>query len=115
MTAGAQTIVYPVRDLDAATAVFTALLGAAPDHAAPYYVGWEVGAQHVGLDPNGHRDGATGPLAFWHVEDIRASSAALVAAGAIETEAAHDVGGGRLVATLTDADGNRIGLLQQAS
>ena len=27
-------------------------------------------------------------------------------------EAAHDVGGGRLVATVTDPDGNVLGLLQ---
>ena len=33
-------------------------------------------------------------------------------AGAAVKEAAHDVGGGRLVATFTDPDGNVLGLLQ---
>ncbi|MEU1880034.1 helix-turn-helix domain-containing protein [Streptosporangium sp. NPDC020072] len=33
-------------------------------------------------------------------------------AGATVKEAAHDVGGGRLVATFTDLDGNVLGLLQ---
>lgn len=36
----------------------------------------------------------------------------LTAAGATVKEAAHDVGGGRLVATVTDADGDDLGLLQ---
>jgi len=34
------------------------------------------------------------------------------AAGATVKEPAHDVGGGRLVATVTDPDGNVLGLLQ---
>ena len=35
-----------------------------------------------------------------------------IAAGATVKEPAHDVGGGRLVATVTDPDGNVLGLLQ---
>ncbi len=34
------------------------------------------------------------------------------AAGATVREPAHDVGGGRLVATVTDPDGNVLGLIQ---
>ena len=36
----------------------------------------------------------------------------VTAAGATVKEPAHDVGGGRLVATVTDPDGNVLGLLQ---
>ena len=36
----------------------------------------------------------------------------VTAAGATVNEPAHDVGGGRLVATVTDPDGNVLGLLQ---
>jgi predicted enzyme related to lactoylglutathione lyase len=36
----------------------------------------------------------------------------VTAAGATVKEAPHDVGGGRLVATFTDPDGNELGLLQ---
>jgi predicted enzyme related to lactoylglutathione lyase len=36
----------------------------------------------------------------------------VTAAGAVVKEAAHDVGGGRLVATVTDTDGNVLGILQ---
>jgi predicted enzyme related to lactoylglutathione lyase len=35
-----------------------------------------------------------------------------LAAGATVHEPAHDVGGGRLVATVSDPDGNVLGLLQ---
>jgi predicted enzyme related to lactoylglutathione lyase len=54
----------------------------------------------------------TSPPAFWHVTDIEAKLAEVTAAGATVNEPAHDVGGGRLVATVTDPDGNLLGLLQ---
>jgi predicted enzyme related to lactoylglutathione lyase len=49
---------------------------------------------------------------FWHVPDIEAKLAEVTAEGAIVKEPAHDVGGGRLVATVTDPDGNVLGLIQ---
>jgi predicted enzyme related to lactoylglutathione lyase len=54
----------------------------------------------------------TSPVAYWHVSDIEAKLAEVTAAGATVKESAHDVGGGRLVATVTDPDGNVLGLLQ---
>jgi predicted enzyme related to lactoylglutathione lyase len=77
-----------------------------------YYVGFDVGGQHVGLDPSGHSKGMTGPLGYWHVDDINATLAAVVAAGGEQDQAVTDVGGGKLIATVRDADGNLVGLLQ---
>ncbi|HTF08313.1 MAG TPA: VOC family protein [Asanoa sp.] len=111
-TQGIQTVLHPVTDLDAAKAVYSALLGVAPTSDAPYYVGFEAAGQQIGLVPNGASQGMTGPVAYWHVADIEAKIAEVVAAGAKIQEAAHDVGGGRLVATVTDPDGNVLGLLQ---
>ncbi len=54
----------------------------------------------------------TAPVAFWHVPDIEAKLAEVTAAGATVREAPHNVGGGRLVATFTDPDGNVLGLIQ---
>jgi predicted enzyme related to lactoylglutathione lyase len=54
----------------------------------------------------------TSPVAYWHVADIEAKLDEVTAAGASVNEPAHDVGGGRLVATFTDPDGNVLGLLQ---
>ena len=54
----------------------------------------------------------TSPVAYWHVPDIEAKLAEVTAAGAKVNEPVRDVGGGRLVATVTDPDGNVLGLLQ---
>ena len=54
----------------------------------------------------------TSPVAHWHVPDIEAKLAELTAAGATIKDPARDVGGGRLVATVTDPDGNVLGLIQ---
>ncbi|MBC9731177.1 VOC family protein [Streptomyces sp. TRM68367] len=112
MTGGLQTIIYPVKDLDRAKALFSALLGVEPYADEPYYVGFKDAGQDVGLDPNGHAKGMTGPVPYWHVADITASLQALLEAGADLLKDVQDVGGGRLVAFVKDADGNMIGLLQ---
>ncbi len=109
-----RTVIYPVTDLTRAKAVFGAILGTDPVMDEPYYVQFDADGQQIGLDPNGARRGMTGPVPYWHVGDIHATVASLVAAGAQETEAVRDVGGGRLVATLADGDGNPIGLVQPA-
>jgi predicted enzyme related to lactoylglutathione lyase len=111
-TEGIKTVLHPVSDLAAARAVYTALLGMPPQHDASYYVGFEAAGQHIGLVPGGGPQGMTSPVAFWHVPDIEAKLAEVTAAGATVKEPAHDVGGGRLVATFTDLDGNVLGLLQ---
>jgi predicted enzyme related to lactoylglutathione lyase len=113
MTEGVQTIIYPVKDLDKAKELFIALFGLAPESDTPYYVGWNVAGQDVGLGPNGHghAQGLSGPVLYWHVDDIARSVQALVAAGG---EVLRDVGGGKLIAWVKDADGDVIGLLQPA-
>ena len=111
-TQGIKTVLHPVSDLAAAKAVYAALLGIEPQADAPYYVGFDAEGQHIGLVPGGGPQGMTSPVAFWHVSDIEAKLAELTAAGASVKEPAHDVGGGRLVATVTDPDGNVLGLLE---
>ena len=111
-THGIKTVLHPVTDLAAATALYAALLGEAPQTEGPYYVGFEAAGQHIGLVPGGGPQGMTSPVAYWHVPDIEAKLAEVTAAGATVKEAPHDVGGGRLVATVTDTDGNVLGLLQ---
>jgi len=109
---GIKTVLHPVSDLAAAKPVYVALLGIEPQADAPYYVGFDVAGQQIGLVPGGGPQAMTSPVAFWHVSDIEAKLAEVTAAGATLKEAAHDVGGGRLVATFTDPDGNVLGLLQ---
>ena len=111
-TRGIKTVLHPVSDLTKAKPVYTALLGVPPTSDAPYYVGYEAEGQQIGLVPNAAAQGMTSPIAYWHVPDIEAKIAEVTAAGATVKEPAHDVGGGRLVATVTDPDGNVLGLLQ---
>ena len=111
-TEGIKTVLHPVTDLGKAKPVYTALLGIEPQADAPYYVGYDVAGQHIGLVPGGGPQGMTSPVAYWHVSDIEAKLAEVTAAGATVKEAPHDVGGGRLVASFTDPDGNVLGLVQ---
>ncbi|WP_040837277.1 VOC family protein [Nocardia brevicatena] len=111
-TQGIKTVLHPVSDLTAAKAVYTALLGIAPQTDSPYYVGFEAEGQHIGLVPDGGPQSMATPVAYWHVPNIEAKLSNLTAAGATVKEPAHEVGGGRLVATVTDIDGNVLGLIQ---
>jgi predicted enzyme related to lactoylglutathione lyase len=111
-TLGIKTVLHPVSDLAKAKAVYTALLGVPPQTDESYYVGFEAAGQQIGLVPGGGQQGMSSPVAYWHVTDIAAKLAEVTAAGATVKEPAHDVGGGRLVATVTDPDGNVLGLLQ---
>ncbi|HEX3974651.1 MAG TPA: VOC family protein [Solirubrobacteraceae bacterium] len=111
-TQGIKTVLHPVSDLAAAKAVYTALLGVSPSADAEYYVGYDTEGQHIGLVPGGGPQGMAAPVAYWHVADIEAKLAEVTAAGATVKERVRDVGGGRLVASVADPDGNVLGLLQ---
>lgn len=111
-TEGIGTVLHPVSDLAAAKAVYTALLGLEPSADESYYVGYDIAGQHIGLVPGAASQKMACPVAYWHVSDIEAKLGEVTAAGAAVKEPAHDVGGGRLVATFTDPDGNVLGLLQ---
>src|SRR5437899_2318256 len=109
MTSGMRTFVYPVSDLAQAKALWQAFLGVEPYADQPYYVGFRVGDQEIGLDPNGHKAGMTG---YYDVENIKQSLQSLLDAGAQIQQEIKDVGGGKLIAIVRDTDGNIIGLMQ---
>ena len=111
-TQGVQTLLHPVSDLARSKPVYTALLGVEPIADSEYYVGYEAEGQQIGLVPGGGPQGMATPVAYWHVADIEAKLAEVTAAGAAVKEPPRDVGGGRLVASVTDPDGNVLGLLQ---
>jgi predicted enzyme related to lactoylglutathione lyase len=112
MSQAISLVVYPVKDLAKAKALYGQWLGTEPYADAPYYVGFQVGDQEVGLDPNGHKQGMAGPLSYVQVSDIKASLKELLDAGAKTQQDVKNVGGGRLIATVKDPDGNVIGLMQ---
>lgn len=110
MSPSIRSLVIPVSNLEAAKAVYTALLGA-PHTDQPYYVGYNVDGLEVGLNPND--DTGDGPVAFADVDDLDAARATLLTAGATERSAPREVAPGARVCVLADADGNPIGLRGQ--
>ncbi len=109
MNQGVKTIIYTVKDMARATTEFRTLLGVEPYSDAPYYVGFKVGDQDIGLVPTSPEAGTT---AFYHVSDIEQSLQSLVDAGSQVLRKISAVGGGRRVASVKDPDGNIIGLVQ---
>src|SRR5947208_12718714 len=112
MVQGIRVVIFPVTDITQAKTLYRTLLGVEHYSDEAYYVGFRVGDQEIGLDPNGHNQGMTGPVGYFHVSDIQQSLQALLDAGAHTLQEVKDVGGGRLIAWVKDADGNIIGLLQ---
>ena len=112
MDHGISLFVYPVKDLAQAKALYGKFLGVEPYADGAYYVGYRVGDQEIGLDPNGHNTGMTGPIGYRRVGVIRKSLQSLLDAGTQLRQEIKDVGGGRLIAWVADADGNIIGLMQ---
>lgn len=112
MNQGIRLLIYPVKDVARAKTLYSKLLGIEPYVDEAYYVGFRVGDQEIGLDPNGHNQGMTGPVGYWEVNDIKESLQSLLDAGAQIQQEVKDVGGGRLIAWVKDADYNIIGLMQ---
>jgi predicted enzyme related to lactoylglutathione lyase len=66
----------------------------------------------------GARDSAssvssTGPVGYLHVDDIQESLKVLLDPGGETQRQVSDVGRGKLIATVKDADGNVTGLIQE--
>jgi predicted enzyme related to lactoylglutathione lyase len=109
MNQGIKTVIYPVKDITQATTLFRKFLGVDPYADQPYYVGFKVNGQDIGLVPHNPEAGMT---AFYHVDDIKDSLQILVDAGAEIIQDIKNVGGGRLIASVKDKDSNIIGLVQ---
>lgn len=113
MSHGIKTIIVPVRDLGRARALYGTVLGVPPYADEPYYVGFRVGDQEIGLDPHGHGHGMTGPVGYCHVADAAAALRRAVEAGWRVRQDVKDVGAGQLAAVVEDPSGNLLGFLQR--
>jgi predicted enzyme related to lactoylglutathione lyase len=111
MNKGVKTILYPAKDMAKTKMQFRTLLGVEPYADQPYYIGFKVGDQDIGLVPEGQNAGMT---AFYHVDDIKQSLQSLLDAGSKTLQEIKNVGGGRSVASVRDANGNIIGLIQDS-
>ncbi|WP_374456781.1 VOC family protein [Nocardioides sp.] len=108
------TIVIPTPDLAAATAFYTVAWGTEPHTDTPYYVGFNLDGQEIGLNPNGERDRMAGPVVYWQTDDLAAKVAEVEAAGGTVVRPVREVGGGTSLALMTDPAGNQVGFITQA-
>lgn len=105
-----KTVLIPTDDIAASRELYRALLGAAPTADTPYYVGFDVDGQHIGLVP-----GTTSVRPHLHVPDMDAAIAQITSAGGSVIDEPSDVGGGRLVAAVRDMVGAEIGLIHDST
>jgi hypothetical protein len=80
MNQGIKVFICPVKDIARAKTLYSKLLGIEPYVDSAYYVGFKIGDQELGLDPNGHNKGMTGPVGYWPVNNIKKSLQSLLAA-----------------------------------
>jgi predicted enzyme related to lactoylglutathione lyase len=114
MFLGLRTVKYEVQDVAKAKEWYSKVFGVQPYFDEPaYYVGYNIGGYELGLVPEpkapAKRDAAG--VAYWGVEDIRASYKRLLDLGATSVSDVQDVGGGILVAELRDPFGNVLGII----
>jgi len=112
MNPGIGLFIYPVKGVAHAKTIYSKLLGIEPYMDEAYYVGSKVGDQEIGLVPYGNNKGMTEPVGYWQVTDIKKSLRLLLDAGEQVQQEVTDVGRGKLIASVKDADSNIIGLMQ---
>lgn len=111
MLLGLRTAIYPVPDLGAAKAWYSAVLEVEPYFDQPFYVGYSVGGFELGLLPDG-QPGVSGPQPLWGVANIASAWTRLLSLGATALEPVNEVGEGIKVAAVQDPFGNRLGLIE---
>jgi catechol 2,3-dioxygenase-like lactoylglutathione lyase family enzyme len=111
MFLGLRTVIYPVADLEAATAWFEEVLGSSPYFRQPSYVGFEVAGYELGLLP-APEGNPPGPITYWGVADADAAVARLLGAGARPGDPVTDVGDGIRTGSVVGPDGNVVGVIE---
>lgn len=113
MFQGLRTIIYHVDDLQKAKEWYSSILGIKPYFDEPFYVGFNVGGYELGLDPTmeGVSRGSN-VVAYWGVKDAGAAYQRIQELGAKKHAEPQDVGGGIIVATVTDPFGNVFGIIE---
>jgi predicted enzyme related to lactoylglutathione lyase len=110
---GLRTTGYKVSDITKAKEWYADVLGIQPYFDEPFYVGFNVGGYELGLQPveteaDKHGSRST---AYWGVNDVQAMYTTLLQKGATAIEEPTEVGGGIIVASVSDPWGNALGII----
>ena len=113
MILGLRTVVVYVQteQLDSAKKWYASVVGVAPYHDTPYYVGFNVGGFELGIHPEG-KPGPGGVCSYWGTADAAAEVKRLVGLGAKLVDDVQDVGEGIKIATVADPFGNHFGVIE---
>ena len=123
---GMATINFFAADVAAAKRWYTELLGIPPYFERPIegqlaYVEFrlgdyqhELGIINASFAPRGAAAGPGGAVVYWHVDDLEATLARVLAMGATEYEPLTPRGPGFVTASVVDPFGNILGLMHNA-
>lgn len=127
MFRGFATVSFYADDLAAAREWYAEVLGIEPYFAfppapaAPAYLEFRVGdsEDELGLidsryAPPGAADAPGGAIVYWHVDDLAATVARLIALGATEYQPITERGDGFVTASVVDPFGNLLGVMHNA-
>jgi len=110
---GLRTVGYKVADLTKAKEWYTKAFVQEPYFDEPFYVGFRIGGYELGLQPIAGENNIIGNsvVTYWGVDDIESALQHMLDLGASKNEEPLDVGGGVVIASITDPWGNIIGLI----
>jgi predicted enzyme related to lactoylglutathione lyase len=110
---GLRTVAYKVEDLTKAKDWYTKAFAQEPYFDEPFYVGFNIGGYELGLQPIAGENNVIGNsiVTYWGVDDIERTLQHMLDLGASKNEEPLEVGGGVVVASITDPWGNIIGLI----
>jgi predicted enzyme related to lactoylglutathione lyase len=110
---GLRTVAYKVEDIIKAKEWYTKAFNKEPYYDEPFYVGFKIGGYELGLLPVEGETNIIGNsvVTYWGVDDIEIALSHMLELGATKNDEPQDVGGGVIVASVTDPWNNIIGLI----
>ena len=110
---GLRTVAYKVEDLTKAKEWYARAFSQEPYFDEPFYVGFNIGGYELGLQPIEGDGNVIGNsvVTYWGVDDIESAIRHMLELGAEKKDEPLDVGGGVVVASVTDPWNNIIGLI----
>ncbi len=113
MFSGIKSVIYPSSNLEEDKKFWENVTGTKPYFDQPFYVGFKIGDNELGLDPNASKEGLAYPVTYWHVADVVEATKQIAQSGATVNTEPKDVGGGMMMATFKDVSGNIFGIIDE--